>query len=161
MKLLTVTMCLIFTCSAFAGWKADTKRTLKEYNYACRNTEVSVDSIVANEHIQGHIKGLPTEAFDKFMVVFYVKTNRWYIHPYTYYEGQEEGYSFSNLTANGSFEVKSVKRAVPSKELAAVLVPKTFKIRSQSWLLNPLFGFLGGILKYDCAYTRVPGNGDF
>jgi len=161
MKLLVATMSLVFACSAFAGWKSETKKTLKEYSYACRNTEVSVDSIVANEHIQGHITGLPTEAYDKFMVVFYVKTNRWYIHPYTYYEGQNEGYSYSNLSPTGSFQVKTIKRAVPSKELAAVLVPKSFKIRSQRWLLKPLFGFLGGILKFDCAYSVVPGNGDF
>lgn len=161
MKLLIATIGLAFACSAFAGWKSETKSVLKEYDYACRNTQVSVDSIVANKHIKGHITGLPTEAHDKFMVVFYVKTNRWYIHPYSYYEGQDEGYSYSNISANGGFEVKTIKRALPSKELAAVLVPKSFKIRSQRWLLNPFFGFIGGVLKYDCAYSLVPGNGDF
>lgn len=161
MKLLAMLLSLSFAGSAFASWKSETKAVLKEYNYACKNTEVTIDSIVANEHIKGHITGLPTEALEKFKVVFYVKTNRWYIHPYAYYEGQEEGYSYSNLGANGEFSVKTIKRAVPSKELAAVLVPKQFKIAPQKFWLKPLLGFIGGVLKYDCAYTRVKGNGDF
>ena len=161
MKLLLALMTLSFAFSAQASWQSDTRKVLKEYSYACKNTEVTVDSITANESIKGHIKGLPVDAYDKFKVVFYVKTNVWYIHPYAYYEGQEEGYSYSNLNANGEFSVKTVRRAVPSKELAAVLVPKTYKIKAQKWWLNPLLGFIGGILKWDCAYVRVSGNGDF
>ncbi len=161
MKLLLALITLSFAFSASASWRSETRRTLKEYDYACKNTEVVVDSITRNESIKGHIKGLPLEAYDKFKVVFYVKTNVWYVHPYQYYEGQEEGYSYSSLNAKGEFEVKSVFRQVPSKELAAVLVPKTYKIKSQKWWLNPIFGFIGGLLKWDCAYTRVPGNGDF
>jgi hypothetical protein len=161
MKLLAMLLTLSFAGSALASWKSDTKAVLKEYSYACKNTQVSVDSIVANEHINGHITGLPTEALEKFKVVFYVKTNRWYVHPYSYYEGQEEGYSYSNLNAKGEFSVKTIKRAIPSKELAAVLVPKQFKIASQKFWLKPLLGFIGGVLKYDCAYSLVKGNGDF
>lgn len=161
MKLLTVLLTLSFAGSAFANWKSESKAVLKEYKYACQNTQVAIDSIVANEHINGHITGLPTEAMDKFKVVFYVKTNRWYVHPYSYYEGQEEGYSYSNLGPNGEFSVKTIKRAVPSKELAAVIVPKQFKIAPQKFWLKPLFGFIGGVLKFNCAYTRVKGNGDF
>ena len=161
MKLLTAMLTLLFAVNSFAGWKSDTKKVLKEFSYACKSTEVAVDSIVANEWIKGHVSGLPTEAYEKFKMVFYVKTNIWYVHPYAYYEGQEEGYSFSNLNAQGEFKVKTIKRAIPSKELAAVLVPKSFKIKSTKWWLNPLFGFLGGVLKYDCSNVLVPGNGDF
>jgi hypothetical protein len=161
MKLMTALITLVFASTSFAGWRSETKNTLKEYKYACKSTEVIVDAIVANQYIKGHISGLPTEAYDKFKVVFYVKTNIWYVHPYTYYQGQEEGYSYSNLNANGEFQVKTIKRAVPSKELAAVLVPKSFKITDRKWWLNPLLGFLGGVLKYDCSNVLVPGNGDF
>lgn len=161
MKLLAAILTLTFAFNSFASWRSDTKKVLKEYKYACDTSQVVVDSITANEFIKGHVTGLPTEAYDKFKVVFYVKTNVWYVHPYAYYEGQEEGYSYSNLSANGGFQVKTVKRAVPSKSLAAVLVPKAFKIKATKWWLNPLFGFLGGVLKYDCANVVVPGNGDF
>jgi hypothetical protein len=161
MKILFLALSLTFTLPALADWRSDSARTLAEYDYACPSTEVKVDSIVANEHIKGHVVGLPAEALDKFKVVFYVKTNRWYVHPYTYYSGQEEGYSFSNLNANGEFKVKSVKRAVPAKELAAVLVPKAYKIKDSRFLLKPFLGVFGGVLKYSCSYVRVPGNGDF
>lgn len=132
-----------------------------EYKNECKTTTVTVDEIVKNDHIKGHITGLPTEAYEKFKVVFYVKTNRWYVHPYTWYEGQESGYSYSNLNANGEFWVRTVRRDVPSKQLAAVLVPKDYKIANQRLMLKPLFGIFGGVLKNACSYTLVQGNGDF
>ncbi|MFP5385862.1 MAG: hypothetical protein ACLGHN_07260 [Bacteriovoracia bacterium] len=147
---------------AFAhDWKSETKNILKEYKNECRTTEIVVDEIVKNSHIKGHVKGLPVEAYDKFKVVFYVKTNRWYVHPYTYYEGQESGYSYSNLNSNGGFEVKTVRRDVPSQKLAVVVVPSSYKIVSQRFWLKPLFGIFGGVLKYQCNHTLVEGNGDF
>lgn len=161
MKTLITLLTLTISMSASAGWKADSRKVLKEYAYACKETQVSVDSIVKNEHIKGHISGLPVEAYDKFKVVFYVKTNVWYVHPYTYYQGQDEGYSFSNLDANGGFKVKTVLRNLPSKELAAVLVPKAYKIKDRRWWLKPALGFLGGVLKFQCAHQKVAGNGDF
>lgn len=161
MKFCLLLVALSFAFPALAGWRAESRKLLKEYKYACKSAEVSVDSIVINDSIQGHVKGLPTEALDKFKVVFYVKTNVWYVHPYMYYEGQEEGYSYSNLNTKGEFKVKTVRRAVPSKELAAVVVPKSYKIRSRKWWKKPILGFIGGVLKYQCASTSVAGNGDF
>lgn len=134
---------------------------LREYKQECKSTVVNVDEIVKNEHIKGHITGLPQEAYEKFKVVFYVKTNRWYVHPYTFNEGQEEGYSYSNLNANGEFWVRTLRREVPSKQLAVVLVPKDYKIISQRWLLRPFLGIFGGITKNSCSHTIVKGNGDF
>jgi hypothetical protein len=158
-NLITVLM-LTLSFSALAGWKSQSRKVLKEYSYACKSTEVSVDSIVRNDHIKGHITGLPVEAYDKFKVVFYVKTNVWYVHPYTYYEGQDEGYSYSSLDAQGGFKVKTVLRNIPAKELAAVLVPKAYKIKDRRWWLKPVVG-IGGVLKFQCAHQLVPGNGDF
>lgn len=160
-KLFICIIALSLTLSTWAGWRSETNAVLDEYAYACKTATVTVDSIIRNNSIKGHITGLPVEAYDKFQVVFYVKTNVWYVHPYQHYQGQEEGYSFSNLNAKGEFAVKSVRRAVPSKELAAVLVPKTYKIKSHKWWLNPALGIFGGVLKYDCAHTMVAGNGDF
>lgn len=153
--------CLFISSAAQAGWKKETKKILKEYAYACDSTQLTIDSIVANQSITGHVSGLPLEAYDQFKVVFYVKTNVWYVHPYQYYEGQEEGVSYANLKPDGSFKIQTVRRAVPAQALAAVLVPKPFKIRDQRWWLNPILGFLGGILKFDCANAVIPGNGDF
>lgn len=152
---------LIAGLFVFEAFAYETKSILAEYENECKSARVVVEEIVKNDHIKGFVKGLPQEALDKFKVVFYVKTNRWYVHPYTYYEGQEEGYSYSNLRADGSFWVRTVRRDVPSRELAVVVVPKNYKIRAQKFWLKPLFGIFGGVLKNQCNHTIVPGNGDF
>lgn len=138
-----------------------TLSTLADYKNECRTATVNVEEIVRDSHIKGTVKGLPTAALDKFKVVFYVKTNRWYVHPYTYTRGQEEGYSYSNLNANGEFRVKTIRRTVPAKEMAVVVVPKSYKIYNQRFFLRPLFGFFSGVLKNECTHTIIPGNGDF
>lgn len=160
MKGMIVLTALIISGSALAA-KSETRQILREYKNECKSTVVSVDEIVKNSHIKGHVKGLPTEAYDKFKVVFYVKTNRWYVHPYTHHENQEEGYSYSNLNATGEFKVRTVRRDVPSSKMAVVVVPRSYKITNQKWWLKPLFGFFGGVLKNQCNHTIVPGNGDF
>lgn len=152
---------LLVSTGALASWKSESRAVIREYRNECRNTVVTVDEIVKDSHIKGHITGLPTDAYDKFKVVFYVKTNRWYVHPYTYYAGQEEGYSYSNINENGEFQVRSVFRRIPSKEMVVAVVPKSYKISSQKFWLKPLFGLFGGVLKYQCSHTMVQGNGDF
>lgn len=161
MKGITVLLAILISGSAFAGWKSETKQILREYKNECKSAVVAVDEIVKNSHIKGHVTGLPTDALEKFKVVFYVKTNRWYVHPYSHYEGQEEGYSYSNLNTHGEFKVKTIRRDVPSKEMAVVVVPRSYKITNQKWWLKPLFGIFGGVLKYQCNHTIVAGNGDF
>jgi hypothetical protein len=149
---------LLLSVSAFAD---ETRDILRQYKKDCKQTVVTVDEIVKDSHIRGHITGLPAEAYADFKVVFYVKTNRWYVHPYTYYEGQEEGYSYSNINHRGEFFVRSVTRKVPSKQMAVVVVPKSQRIYSQKFWLRPLFGIFGGVLKNQCAHTLVKGTGDF
>lgn len=156
---LTGLLSMFITVSASAAsWRKETKKILKDNKYACKSTQVIVDNIVKNEKIEGHIKGLPESAYQDFKVVFYVQTNRWYVHPF---EDAGAGQSFANLTSNGTFSIQTVSRDVPSKRLVAVLVPKSYKIKSQRFLLKPFLGFIGGILKYECAHTVVQGNGDF
>jgi hypothetical protein len=139
---------------------AATSPIMKKYGYACKSVEVVIDSIVRNDSISGHVVGLPTDAYDQFEMIFYVKTNRWYIHPYEYSSNQGEGYSFTYLNPDGSFKIKTILRDVPAKKLAAVLVPRTYKIRNQRLWLNGIFGFFG-ITRGSCQHTIVNGNGDF
>lgn len=146
---------------SFHALANETAKILKDFKEECKTTEVVVDEIVRDSHIRGHIEGMKEEAYDRFKVVFYVKTNRWYVHPYTYYEGQQEGYSYSNINRNGEFYVRTVRRQVPSKQLAVVLVPRSYVIAPQKFWLRPVFGFLGGVLKNQCSHTIVEGNGDF
>lgn len=149
---------LLTAMPASASWKKETRQILKENKYACQSTEIVIDSIVKDDKIMGHVKGLPQNAYKDFKMVFYVQTNRWYVHPF---EDSGEGQTYANLTENGTFTIATVRRQVPSKQLVAVLVPKPYKISSQKIFLKPLLGFIGGILKFECAHTIVKGNGDF
>lgn len=158
MKVMLVLMIGLF--SNFISAKSS-QAILREYQNECRNTVVTVDEIVKNSHIKGHVKGLPTEALAQFKVVFYVKTNRWYVHPYAYSSGQPEGHSYSNIKEDGTFFVKTIRREVPSSQLAVVVVPKSYQILPTRWSLHPLFGIFGGITKGSCNHTVVAGNGDF
>lgn len=157
MKLFALGLFLTVSTTAFADWKSESKALLREYGTECRTATVSVDEVIKNEHIKGRVVGLPTQALDKFKVVFYVKTNRWYVHPYT--QG-EDGYSYSTLTADGEFSIRTVLR-VPSKSLAVVVMPKQVENHSQHWLLKPFLGLFGGVTKYNCTWTTFAGNGDF
>jgi hypothetical protein len=161
MKLLLALITLTSMNLAQAGWKSQTKATLREYANECRTTEVVVDEIIKNDVIRGHIQGMSPASYNKFKVVFYVKTDKWYVHPFTFTPRQEEGYSYSNLDANGNFKIRTVLREVASQKMAVVLVPKSYNIKSSRWRLNPLFGIFGGVLKNSCNHTIVPGNGDF
>lgn len=154
MKFMFLSAAILLSTSSFAG-------VLRNYANECRNTVVTVDEIVRDSHIKGHVTGLPTEALDKFKVVFYVKTNRWYVHPYVYSSNQGEGYSYSNLNPNGEFSIKTVRRDVPAKQMAVVVVPKSYVIHSSRSQLRPFLGFFGGVLKNQCNHTIVQGNGDF
>jgi hypothetical protein len=155
MKSLVILISLFFCLDIYA------QNLLREFKNECKTTEIFVDEIVKDSYIKGHVEGLPQEAYKKFKVVFYVKTNRWYVHPYLYDEGQEEGLSYSNLDSNGEFRVKTVRRAVPAKALAVVVVPKSYKIKSQKLFLKPMLGIFGGVLQKKCAHTIIQGNGDF
>lgn len=158
MKVLVLVSALFITTLAHAGWRQDARAVLKEYKYACKTVEVNVESIVRDEWIEGQVKGLPEEAFDKFKMIFYVKTNRWYVHPF---EGADEGQTYAYLNEQGEFKIRTVKREITSKQLAAVLVPRAVPVKSQRWWLKPFLGIFGGVLKYSCAHSLVDGNGDF
>lgn len=160
MKMLGLLALITLSTSAFANVR-ETRAILNQYKKECKKSSVVVEEIVKDSHIKGHITGIPAEAYDKFKVVFYVKTNRWYVHPYVYNNDQEPGYSYSNLDSNGGFWVRTVRRQIPSRQLAVVVVPRSYKILSQRWLLKPFLGIFGGITKDACGYTIVPGNGDF
>ena len=84
---------------------------------------LSIDNIVADEFIAGTVKGLPKDDYGLYKVVVYVKTDRWYIHPYA---DQGEGMSWAAIRPNGKWTIKTVKRSFKANKVAAVLVRKNF-----------------------------------
>ena len=159
--------CLVFFVSMMfvwnvqaASWKSQTKAILREYSAECRNSEVTVDEIIKDDHIAGHIRGLPQDSYDKFKVIFYVKTNRWYVHPYFQPENPEAGSAYAKINSDGSFRIKTVKRNVNASRLAVSVVPTPYVIADQRFLLNPFLGLFGGVFKYSCRGVTVPLHGE-
>jgi hypothetical protein len=156
MKILILVAGLIVSASSQATnfhWKALSKKILAQHADECKNASIKVTEIVKNSHIQGVVSGLNESSLEDFKMIFYVKTNHWYVHPYQYNQNQPSGYSYSDLTSGGNFWIRSVFR-VPAKEMVAILVPSPHIIYAKKWRLSTL-------LKYACASVMVPGNGDF
>jgi len=145
---------------AQANWKKESRRILKENSYACKNSELRIEEIVSDSHISGIIKGLPQDAVANFKVLFYVKTNRWYAHPYFQPENPQEGLSYAKINQDGTFRIKTVKRAVTGSRLAVTVVPTPYVIKSQTRWLRPFLGLFGGVFRYSCRGLVVPLNGE-
>jgi len=143
-----------------ASWQSESRAILRENAYACRNTDVVVDEIVKNEHIAGHIKGLPQDSYDKFKVVFYVKTDRWYAHPYYQTQNPQEGVAYAKIQRDGTFRIPTVRRKIPGSRLAVSVVPAPYVIRSRHYWLRPFLGLFSGVLKYSCSNTVYKLNGE-
>jgi hypothetical protein len=156
MKILILVTGLMISVSTQATdlqWMDLSKKILQQHAEECKNADIKITQIVKNSHIQGKVTGLAETSLEDFKVIFYVKTNRWYVHPYQYNQNQPSGYSYSDLTAGGNFWIRSVFR-VPSKEMAAILVPSPHLIYAKKKNIKDL-------LKYACKHIIVPGNGDF
>lgn len=157
MKFITLFLLALTSVSAFAGWQNEARSVLAEYNNECNSAQIVIDEVVKNDHISGHVVGLPTEALSKFKVVFFVKSNRWYVHPYS---TGGAGYQYATLDSTGAFTIPTVLRT-PSKSLAAILFPMQVEKASQSFFFKPFLGIFGGLTKYNCTWTTFAGNGDF
>lgn len=156
MKILILVTGLVLSATTYATnleWVALSKKILKDHAAECASAKISVTQIVKNSHIQGSVSGLKESSLEDFKMVFYVHTTGWYVHPYVYNPSQPSGYSYSDLTAGGNFWIRSVFRT-PAKEMLAILVPSPHLIYAKK-------KSEGELLKYACAYVKIPGNGDF
>ena len=157
---LMLTLLLTLPSLALANWVRETRQILKENSYACRNSELKIEEIVSDSHISGVIKGLPQDALDDFKVLFYVRTNRWYVHPYFQPENPQEGLAYAKINKDGTFRIKTVKRAVPASRLAVTVVPSPYVIKAQTRWTRPFLRLFGGVFRYSCRGLVVPLNGE-
>jgi hypothetical protein len=156
MKILILVTGLIISVSTQATdlqWKETSKKILEQHAEECKIADIKITEIVKNNHIAGQVTGLAETSLEDFKMIFYVKTNTWYVHPYEYNQNQPSGYSYADLTAGGNFWIRSVFR-VPAKEMAAILVPSPHYIYAKKSDLKDL-------LKYACKHVIIPGTGDF
>ena len=71
---------------------------------AAEGITISIDNISQGDHITGTVKGLSVKGHAELKVVVYVKTNKWYIHPY---EQGGEGKSWASIGTNGSWIISA------------------------------------------------------
>lgn len=84
---------------------------------------LKISEIIENSHIAGRVFGLDPTQYDQHKVVVYVKTDKWYIHPY---EKGGEGLSFAEINKDGSWEIETVKRRFLADLVAVFLVNKSY-----------------------------------
>jgi hypothetical protein len=90
---------------------------------AVGQVSITIDNIVANGFITGHVKGLNPSQYGNYRVLVYVHTDKWYIHPYA--QGGE-GRSFASIGAGGSWRIGTVRRRFKADSLAALLVHRNY-----------------------------------
>ena len=80
---------------------------------------ITILQIEPDDFIKGRVEGLKSEEYAHYKVVVYVKTDKWYIHPY---ERGGPGKSYANIKQDGTWTIGTVKREFPANYVAALLV---------------------------------------
>ena len=85
--------------------------------------QIRITKLLPNVSIEGQVRGLTGDAA-KYKVIVFVKTDKWYIHPFTH---GGEGLSFASVKSDGSWQIKTVRREFPADEVVALLVETSYK----------------------------------
>lgn len=92
-------------------------------NTAPDKISVQILEIVENSRIAGRVFGIPADRTEHYRVVIYVKTDKWYIHPY---ERGGKGLSFAIINRDGTWQIETVKRAFLADFVAALVVDREY-----------------------------------
>lgn len=95
---------------------------------AAEGVAISIDKIVQDDHIAGTVTGLTEKGRAEHKVVVYVKTDRWYIHPY---ERGDDGKSWASTGTKGSWKIETVRRDFAASAVAALVVKRDSKVPAQ------------------------------
>lgn len=101
--------------------------------FAQKAVQITIDSITRDYQIVGKVIGLTENAMGQHKVVVFVKTDKWYIHPYAH---GGDGKSWASIASDGSWKISTVKRDFPASSIAALVVAKESKIPSVTKDLN-------------------------
>lgn len=92
---------------------------------AQEDLRIGIHEIEKEESIKGTVTGLTVGGTAAYKVVVYVKTDRWYIHPY---ESGGEGKSWAAVMPDGTWKIPTVRREFPASKIAALLVEREAKV---------------------------------
>ena len=85
--------------------------------------------------IKGTVKGLSPGEYEKYKVVVYVKTDKWYIHPY---ERGGPGRSYAVIKKDGTWTIRTVRRELLADYVVALLVGADCEVPSTLHSLGTL-----------------------
>lgn len=78
---------------------------------------IRINSIAEDEFIKGKVTNIDNP--EKYKILIYVHTDKWYIHPFA---GQDEGKSWAAIKKDGSWSIQTVKRDFNANKIAALVV---------------------------------------
>jgi hypothetical protein len=85
---------------------------------------ISINDIIANDHIAGTVTGLDAAEAVNYCVVVYIHTDTWYIHPFA---NGGVGKSWAEIRDGKAWRISTVKRDFPADSMAAVLLKRSAK----------------------------------
>lgn len=90
---------------------------LKAQDTTKQKVTIKIDEIEQDEYIRGKVANFDSP--QKYKVLVYVHTDKWYIHPYA---GQDEGSSWAAIKEDSNWSIPTVKRQFKANRVAALVV---------------------------------------
>ena len=87
-----------------------------------QDVSVTIEEIVPNRIISGRVTGISPGVREKYKIVVYVRTDQWYIHPFT---SGGAGKSYAVVTASGDWTIETVRRGFSAHAIAALVVRRS------------------------------------
>ena len=97
---------------------------------------IAITDIKSNDVIEGKVSGLNPSQYEMLKVLVYVRTDKWYIHPY---QAGGEGKSYAKINQDGTWKIKTVKREFPANKVAALVVDKEYRSPAEAIDIEVVF----------------------
>ncbi len=94
---------------------------------ALASATIEITDIQQDNLISGKVSGLKGP-LSHYKVVVYVKTDRWYVHPFA---SGGPGRSYAEIEDDGTWEIQTVLREFPASAVAAAVVAKDYPAPSR------------------------------
>jgi hypothetical protein len=84
---------------------------------------IEIKEFIPNNYIRGGIIGLSLPDCDKYKVIVYVKTDKWYIHPY---DRGGDGLSYAKVNKQCEWRINTIKRDFLADKVTFFLVEQDY-----------------------------------
>lgn len=99
-----------------------------------KQVTIEVQKFLA-EDIRGRVTGLPSSKCSDYKIIVYVRTDKWYIHPYV---DRGDGLSFARLGQSCDWKIETVTRAITPSEIAFLVVGNDYEAPSYMFDLSEI-----------------------